>query len=80
MIFDPPVEEQEFAPWDGDYDKRFYDVRLPCGEIIKACWPNAGKMSAYDGSSRSWFAESNIEVRVTCAGDHPFYQVCDGRR
>jgi hypothetical protein len=33
-----------FAPWDGDYDKKHYDVVLHTGELVYLCWPNAGKM------------------------------------
>jgi hypothetical protein len=44
-----------------DYVKDFYEVLLPSGEIIKKCWPNAGKMNATDGSGRYW--ESGIKVR-----------------
>ncbi len=55
----------DFVPFDGDYEKEFYDVRLADGEIVLACWPNAGKMCATNGSSRTWTAEDNIEIRIS---------------
>lgn len=26
----------------GHYDKRWYDVKLHTGEVVRDCWPNAG--------------------------------------
>lgn len=42
---------EDFKVWDGEYEKEFYDVRLPSGEII-LCWPNSGVMNSLDGSGR----------------------------
>lgn len=36
--------ENEFSPWNGDYEKQHYDVLMNDGNIIEQCWPNAGKM------------------------------------
>jgi len=52
-----------------DYAKAFYDVRLNGrAEIIKHCWPNAGKMMAQDGSGREWWPG---ECLVRLSPDHP---------
>lgn len=53
----------EFQQWDGEYDKQFYDVLLPNGDIFEACWPNAGKMLSMDGSGRMWSVDDCIQVR-----------------
>lgn len=58
----------EFKPWDGEYNKQFYDVLLPNGDILKACWPNAGKMVSMDGSGRMWSVDDRIQVRKA---NHP---------
>lgn len=37
--------ENDFTiPWNGDYEKQFYDILTNQGNIIEECWPNAGKM------------------------------------
>lgn len=47
----------QFKPWDGSYEKTHYDVELHTGEVIKACWPNAGTMNATDGTGRRFKQE-----------------------
>lgn len=32
----------EWKPYTGDYDKRWYDIRLKDGREFMDCWPNAG--------------------------------------
>lgn len=61
-------------PWvdfteDFDYDKVFYDVLLSNGEIVKHCWPNAGRMNAINGDGRKWGGEDGVKVRPSM--DHP---------
>jgi hypothetical protein len=53
----------KFKPWDGEYNKQYYDVLLPDGRIIATCWPNAGKMVAMNGSGKMWSVEDKIQVR-----------------
>ena len=53
----------DFTPYTGDYDKRFYDVKLADGTIIPRCWPNAGKLVAMDGSGRMWDENDSIWIR-----------------
>lgn len=53
----------EWKEFDGDYDKKFYDVKTSDGKIIKECWPNAGNMHSTDGSGRSWTEKDNITIR-----------------
>ncbi len=54
-----------FVPWDGDYDKVFYDVLLPDGKTIEHCWPNAGKMCETRSPFRQWLPTDRICVRVS---------------
>jgi len=63
--------ENDFKLWDGSYDKTWYDIRLPSGEVL-TCWPNAGCMMSMDGSGRTWLPKDNIEVRF---GQSPFNKV-----
>ena len=56
---------QDFTTWNGEYDKVHYDVLLPDGELVKHCWPNAGKMCAMDSKQRSWTKDDGIKVRVS---------------
>lgn len=58
------MEEVPFRPFEGDYEKQWYEVRLPDGEIL-LCWPNAGKMIAIDGSGGEWSPSDGIEYRET---------------
>lgn len=44
----------DWKPFDGEYDKKGYDVLLPDGTEVLWCWPNAGFMNATDGSGRMW--------------------------
>lgn len=59
------VGKDGFAPFEGEYEKRFYDVRLPDGEIVLNCWPNAGFMNetAQVDHQRQWSA-GECEYRV----------------
>ncbi len=65
---------REFVPFEGDYEKKFYDVRRisrrdkngnPEHEIVEHCWPNAGFLNEIKGSQRSWSAESGVEFRMS---------------
>jgi len=53
-----------------DYEKCFYDVKTPEGEIIRECWPNAGKFNDVHGKGerRSWEAGT---VLVRESTTHP---------
>lgn len=53
-----------FKPFEGEYEKQFYDVRLPSGEIVKNCYPNAGFMNETGGAGRKW-GEGEVEYRVS---------------
>lgn len=34
--------DDDWQPYNGDYEKRWYDIRLKGGAILKDCYPNAG--------------------------------------
>lgn len=59
-------KERHWQPYtlDFDYVKDFYEVRLPSGQIVAQCWPNAGWMNATDGSGRKWGPADNVQVRI----------------
>lgn len=67
-----------FTP-DFDYEKEFYDVLLPSGEIIKHCWPNAGVMNeVYHGvenSGRNFSAQDGVKIQLS--PDSPLYEKSD---
>ncbi len=57
------TEPEKFKPWDGDYDKQWYDVLLPDGEVVCCCWPNSGKMNETKQPFRAWLPSDHICVR-----------------
>jgi len=59
--------QAEFVPFteDFDYDKEFYDVQFPSGELVMHCWPNAGKMNGTGDIQGSWGPNDNIKVRLS---------------
>jgi hypothetical protein len=59
---------QPFTP-DFDYEKAFYDVLLPSGEIVKHCWPNAGWLNTMFGTMRKWSGTDGVKVRLSAT--HP---------
>ena len=42
--------EHQYLPFNGNYEKEFYDVRLHNGQEIHDCWPNAGMFHAPGGT------------------------------
>lgn len=48
-----------------DYYKKFYDVRLPDGQIYEQCWPNAGCMNTTHGEGKTFRPSDNILVRLS---------------
>lgn len=44
----------EFKEFTWDYEKQFYDVKLPSGEIIAECWPNAWLIQECKWEHRKW--------------------------
>lgn len=69
-------QKDENAEWvefteDLDYDKVFYDVLLPTGEIVEMCWPNNGFMNAYNNNGqKKWSGKDGVKVRPSL--NHPF--------
>lgn len=58
------MTQSTWEPFTGDYEKEFLDVLLPSGEVVYACWPNAGALAAMDGSGDRWTAEDGVKFRV----------------
>lgn len=42
---------RNWQPYNGDYEKRFYDIKTFSGEVFEYCWPNAGKFHSRSGHS-----------------------------
>lgn len=61
-----PPQGLDWRPWDGDYQKEFYWIRVAGAEPSRAvkCWPNAGYMNAADGSGRVWSPDPAFEVAM----------------
>jgi hypothetical protein len=66
------VSEVEFRDWDGEYEKLFYDVLLPDGDVV-VCWPNAGRMHFAEADvvsghakyrGKFWTPEAGVKIRV----------------
>lgn len=41
----------EWQKYDGDYQKEIQDIKLKNGDIVMACYPNAGKWNCMDEKS-----------------------------
>lgn len=59
------VDQDQFVAWDGEYEKQWYDVMLPSGEMVLACWPNAGKLVETKAPFRFWQVQDSVCVRPT---------------
>jgi hypothetical protein len=57
--------------WDGNYEKVFYDIKLPDGTVYTHCWPNAGRMYALSPSGKIFDPDGQIEIRVSDYQDGP---------
>lgn len=66
------ARDRPFRRWNGRYQKEFYDVLLPSGEIVKNCWPNAGKLNELTGKRRQWKYKKTGSLRVRLAARTPF--------
>ena len=53
MIKDGDIIRKSNLTDFGDYDKKEYLIGLLNGEVVN-CWPNAGYMTAMDGSGRDF--------------------------
>ena len=42
----------DWKPYEGDYEKEEYDIRLQDNRIVKNCWPNAGDFHVLLGETR----------------------------
>jgi hypothetical protein len=59
----------EWQPFRGEYEKTFYQIRFPDGDVRKHCFPNAGYMHALDGSGLMWGEKSQIEFKRCDCGE-----------
>lgn len=47
--------------YDGNYDKRWYDIQLEDGRVIESCYPNAGIF--HDGKGNSFSGLDVVRIR-----------------
>lgn len=64
----------EWAPYSGEYLKRWYDVKLKNGDIVKDCWPNAGFFHSFDEEDQFKGRIPGSEVAEVQEVDDPFYR------
>ena len=65
-------ESDAFVPWDGvTYEKDFYDVLLPSGEIVPNCWPNAGKLNETRSPFRQFLLSDRVCARLSLNPPYP---------
>ena len=60
----PQSNWEDFTP-EYDYEKKFYDVLLPSGEIVEGCWPNAGYMNGVMQRNGKWSGTDGVKVRLS---------------
>ncbi len=67
-----PTIGTEWIPWDGNYVKEFYDIKLHDGKVLRNCWPNAGRMHDLHGNGRQYRKEDVAAIRVAEQKDFPW--------
>ena len=66
----------DWQKYDGDYQKKIQDINLKNGDIVMACYPNAGHWMCLD--SKSPYYEKQIHhlsaelVRLNAEHNKPF--------
>jgi hypothetical protein len=60
------VASNDWAPFKGDYEKQFYEIRKGHA-IIQHCWPNAGRLWP-DGWAISFGERDGVEFRKCNCG------------
>lgn len=60
--------QRGWIKFDGRYEKLFYDVLTPDGQIIERCWPNGGFISATSGKNQKW-GPGECRIRPTLRGE-----------
>jgi hypothetical protein len=61
----PLMADEGWVPFDGNYIKKFYDIRLKDGRVWRRCWPNAGKFNHPDGSKVKVEYVTHVRLRKT---------------
>lgn len=68
---DTNKDDPAFQLWDGNYTKQFYDIITPEGELVKWCWPNAGRMVVFHGNCKTGSFVEGDKIKVRPSPDHP---------
>lgn len=69
----------EWQPFTGNYEKQWYDVLLPDGEVVECCWPNAGHLHEMRGRSRQWDETSGVKFRPSTRDPWESQEEADAR-
>lgn len=74
MIEKTELYSDEWEPYQGEYWKREYDIKLKDGTIVENCYPNAGKFNSIsEQHDQQQFEEDQvIEIRFS---DKPRYML-----
>lgn len=48
-----------WLPYNGNYVKKVYDIKLKDGSVIEGCWPNAGSFMKLNSSKQ--YAGDKVE-------------------
>ena len=62
---------EPWEPFTGDYDKRFYEVLIMAGHVVRHVWPNAGRLYHTDGNAQAYGPEHKVKFRP-CTCGHKF--------
>lgn len=74
MIEKTELYSDEWEPYQGEYWKREYDIKLKDGTIVENCYPNAGKFNSIsEQHDQQQFEEDQVsEIRFS---DKPRYMI-----
>lgn len=65
----------QWQVYTGEYEKKWYDIKMNNGIIIKDCWPNAGMFHSEDSD---YIPSQNVAyIRET---DDPIWRAVDARQ
>lgn len=69
----------DWKPYEGDYEKEEYDVRLQDNRIVMNCWPNAGDFHVLLGEMQGKVVPGG-EVRMIRVSEPTSFEMLNGER
>lgn len=67
----------DWIPYDDNYEKRFYEIKLSGGAVVQHLWPNAGEFHSMHGASDIVIYGSDVEFIRPCRCGNK-WGGCDG--